>query len=481
MPKHASRSRPGATSRRAGKGAARRAGLLALSGLWMTGGAALAVTPLNTYFGPGLPLDNYFPQGIPGTADQPGVTVLSRDRPQYNAQGVRAGAFIIRPGIDEQAGYNSNVVGGALNGKASSFLDSSGSVSVNSDYTRDNFGLTAGVYNATFFDVPRQSHTDYNVSFGGGLDIGRDQLYGTVSYINANEEPYDIGAYGNSFIQLNKPLNFSNTDFRVSYTTQPGRFILTPNVDYQLLRFAHGDFIGVAPNQIANFNQSLRDADVLQGGVIGRYEFQPQREAVLVLNGNYDHYIRGQKQNLGIVDSTGATVLGGLNYELNGAITVRALAGYQQRFFNGRNVSNQGAPIGEADIIWNPTGLTTVTGRYARTIEDATTESVTGYTYDRLTLIVDHELYRNILLQAHGRYENANYQNSNSQQTNFGVGAGATYLVNRNIQVALSYEFIEHQTSNNGPVQPVFVNGLLIGSNGNFGQHTALLHVRFGL
>ena len=481
MPKHASQSGRGATRRLCRSRPGARIGLLALSSLWIAGGSSFAVTPLNTYFGPGLPLDNYFPQGIPGNADQPGVTVLSRSRPEYDSQGIREGAFIIRPGLDEQAGYNSNVVGGSLDGKGSSLLTSSGSVSVNSDYSTDNFGLTAGVNNTEYFDVPRMDNTGYNASFGGGLDLGRDQLYGSASYLNANEEPYDVGAFGSNLIQLNKPLNFSDTDFRVSYTTQPGRFTLTPNVDYQLLRFARGDFIGVPLGESSSFNQSLRDTNILQGGVVARYEFQPQRDAVLVVNGNYNHYIRGDNAGLGIVDSTGATVLAGLDYELTGATTVRALAGYQERFFNGNSVGNQGAPIGEADIIWNPTGLTTVTARYARTIEDATTDSVTGYTYDRLSLVVDHELYRNILLQANVLFQNAAYQNSTLTQLNYGGGAGVTYLINRNVQLALSYTFTEHESSSSGGNVPVYVDGTLTGNSGQFADHTVLLHVKFGL
>jgi hypothetical protein len=477
--KHAIRSGRGAANRFAGQVKAKRAGILALSGLWLAASPAHAVTPLNTYFGPGLPIDNYFPEGIPGAATEPGVTVRTRARPEYNSEGITAGAFTIRPGIDEQIGYDSNVVGGTINGKGSSELLSAAGVSVNSNYSRNNFGISGNVNNATFFDVPRMSHTDYNVSFGGGLNLGRDVLDLSVSYMNANEEPYDIGALGSNFVQLTKPLNFSLTDFRASYTTQVGRFTLTPNVDYQLLRLAHGDFIGIPVGSENSFDQTLRDSNILQGGVIARYEFQPQRNAVIVINGNYNTYTHGDQPNIGVVSSTGVSVLAGLDYQLTGATTFRALAGYQQRFFNASNVSNQGAPIGEADFIWNPTGLTTVTAQYARTIEDATTDTVTGFTYDRFNLVVDHELFRNILLQGHVRFENASYQGSNLQQRNYGGGGGVTYMVNRNVQVAMSYEFIEH-TGTNGTVFPSNV-GTLAAIPDSFGQHVVFFHVRFGL
>ncbi len=484
MPKHANRAGRTAASRLAGSvaatmGMARRTGVVALSSLGLAGGTAYAVPPLNTYYGPGLPVDNYFPEGIPGSQDEPGVTVRTRLRPEYDTQGVQAGAFVIRPSFEEEAGYNTNVVGGSIDGKGSSELRSSASGSVNSNYNEDNFGLTANVNDVRYWDVPRMSHTDYNVSFGGGLNLGRDVLYLSVSYQNANEEPYDIGTQGSSIVQLNKPLNFSDTDFRVSYSTEFGRFTVKPNVDYQLIRFASGDFTGITTDEARAFDQRLRDSNILQGGVVARYEFQPQRDAVLVLNGNYNNYIRGGNQaDIGVVNSTGVTVLTGLDYQLSGATTLRALVGYQQRFFNG-NTSNQGAPIGELQAIWNPTGLTTVTAAYARTIEDATTDTVTGYTYDRLKLVVDHELYRNILLQASGLLEAANYQGSSLEQTNVGFGLGATYLVNRNIQLALSYNFIDHLNSS-GFINPV-VAQQLGGVSDSFSQHIILLRFRFGL
>ncbi len=456
-----------------------RVGAVAASGLWLLAGHAYGVTPLSTYFGPGLPIDNYFPQGVPGTAEEPGVTVRTRERPEYDTQGVQAGAFIIHPELNEEAGYDSNVVGGAINGKGSSELNSSAGVSINSNYNENNFGLTGSVSNVEFWDVPRMSHTDYNLSFGGGLNLGRDVLYGSVSYQSANEEPYDVGAYGSNLIELNTPLNFTDTDFRSSYSTEFGRLTLQPNVDYQLIRFSTGDFTGVPIQDERSFDQRLRDSNVLQGGVVARYEFQPQRDAVLVVNGNYDKYTSGGDQaDIGVVNSTGATVLVGLDYQLSGATTARALIGYQQRFFDG-NTPDQGAPIGEFDVIWNPTGLTTVTAAYSRTIEDATTDTVTGYTYDNFSVVVDHELYRNILLQASGSVQAASYQNSNFTQTNYGAGLGATYLVNRNIQVALSYQFVEYTSSNNGLTTQVARE--LGNPADTFGQHTILLHFRFGL
>ena len=51
-------------------------------------------------------LDRYFAEGFPGVAATPGVTVLSRERPEYDAPGVRTGSFIVRPEVTEGLGLS---------------------------------------------------------------------------------------------------------------------------------------------------------------------------------------------------------------------------------------------------------------------------------------------------------------------------------------------------------------------------------------
>lgn len=430
----------------------------------MIGGALLATpargeSPLNTYYGPGLPLDSYFPEGVPGTENEPGVTVRSRARPEYDAPGIAAGPFIVRPLLDETFGYDDNIVGGE-NGHGSSLVESNASASANTNFSRDNIGVTADVDDFRYLDRPRQSHTDYSGSIGGGLDIGRDQLDLSYSHLNGNEEPYDIGATGNYTAQLAKPLNFTDDDVRLSYATTAGRFSFVPNVDYQLLRLAHGDFTGIPTNLQPYYNQSLRDRNILQGGVVMRYELQPQRQIVVVLSGNDNHYIRIAGQ-----DSQTYTFLTGLDYLLSGALRARALVGFEEREYSGSQYSSQSAPVAEADLVWTPTGLTTVTARYARTMEEASADTYTGYLYDRVSLIVDHELLRNVLLQASIRYQHADYLQSVQTQSIYTGGLGATWLINRNLQLAASYEFSDQQTNQVGQ---------------SFTRNIALLHLRFG-
>ena len=56
-------------------------------------------------------LTSYFPQGVPGYDTGPGVTVLSRTRPEYDPLGMHAGDALIKPVLAESLGYDDNLFG----------------------------------------------------------------------------------------------------------------------------------------------------------------------------------------------------------------------------------------------------------------------------------------------------------------------------------------------------------------------------------
>src|SRR3954447_21210608 len=100
-------------------------------------------------------LSTYFPAGVPGFATEPGVTVRSRLRPEYEHAGSRLGSFALRPQLDQGWGYDSNVFGGA-NARGSWFLGSHPSLLVGSDWSRDSLVGYFGLDDWRYLNEPRQ-------------------------------------------------------------------------------------------------------------------------------------------------------------------------------------------------------------------------------------------------------------------------------------------------------------------------------------
>ena len=72
-------------------------------------------------------------------------------------------------------------------------------------------------------------------------------------------------------------------------------------------------------------------------------------------------------------------------------------------------------------MIWTPTELTTVTGRFLYSIEDPTEQSTQGYDYTSAHIIVDHEYLRNVLLRGYVGLQRTAYVRVNYNQVFYPV------------------------------------------------------------
>jgi hypothetical protein len=391
--------------------------------------------------------------------------VPSRLRPEYEPLGVRAGSFIIRPEITESLGYDSNP-GGLTKARGSGVWESRGALAANSDWGRNSLGGLLTFDNETYWNQSSQSQTNWTASGGGTYDIDRDnQVSLAASHQYLHTSPNSINSAG-----LTTPLPFNFDDFRASYTTRFARYSFTPYVEYSLYRYGSvpgatsvGTF-GVPGS--ATGSQSFQNTDVLNYGVTSRYEFSPNRDAVVDLRGTNVRYTEPQENIFGPPRNGNAvTALAGIEYVSSAVWTYRVLVGYEQREFASPQYKSHGAPVGEASVFWTPEPRDTVTFRFVRGIEDASETNTPGYVYTGSRLAWDHEYLRNVLFGLYGGFERAAYLQSNNVQTIYEVGGSATYLINRNLRLIGSYLYTNQQTN----------------YNANYNANLVLVSLRFGL
>jgi len=416
------------------------AGILLLAG---TAGAAHAQT-----------LSGYFPEGVPGYDAMPGVTVLSRTRPDYAPLGIHVDDFLVSPSFEEGIGYDSNVLGGP--GSPGSWtLGTHPSVRVASDWSRDSVAGVLGVDDTRYLDAPQQSRTDANLVMGGTKLIGRDQLTVAFGYLDLHEDRTALDA-----VPSDTPVGFTLADARVDYTVALNRLSLTPNLEVSGYRYDNTTILGVPASQ------SYRNRDVMAGGVTARYELMPRQNLLLVVRGTATNYLE-QQVDQPTRNSTGAMVLVGLSDDSDAVWRYRLLFGWEERNFAASAYSAHAAPVAEAEAIWSPSGMTTVTGRLTRSIEDAAQEGVSGYTYTAGGLTIDHEYRRDILLQATGGVQRADFLQGGGTQTALLLELGVTWLVDRQIRVSATYNYNDQR-------------GGAIGTAGPFERSLGLLTVRYG-
>ncbi len=412
-------------------------------------------------------IDQYLNPSVPGFGDQPGVTVTSRLRPDYAPIGIHIGGFTLLPELSETTGYDSNVTG-TNQPHGSAVVNTDGDLRAFSNWGANSLGGELTVHNSDFLQQSNQSFTSWSASVGGTYDAGHDTL--SVGYIHLNliQTPRDLDVP-----QLDQPIAYRVDDVHLSYDKRFNRLSVQPGIEITSYRYDNGTVGG------SRFNQDFRNRVMFVPNVVVSYELFPGSDIVFVMKDADAHYVN-QTAGIPTLGFNDLSALGGISYD-TGLVKFRFLAGYETRHFVSQQYATISAPILEGSMTWTPTGLTTVTATAARYIQDSTSEATVGYTETALKLSVDHELYRNVLLNANVTYLTDTYPGSGSgSQSYYQLGGGVTWLINRNLQLVASYQYSNRQ--NNGSSVGFASSPMSEGAFGNsYTENAFLLQLRVRL
>ena len=178
-------------------------------------------------------LDQYLTPNIPGTGIEPGVSVLSRLRPDYESSGVRAGAFTIRPQLTESTGYDSNVLG-TTRPHGSPVVETEASVVAASNWTEDSLRAALTVNDVRYPSQSQQSFTNWSAQLGGSHPFGRDILSASYSHLVLNQT-----VTGLDTAQLTRPFWYSIDSAQLGYRASFNRVFVTPS--FQVANYAYGN------------------------------------------------------------------------------------------------------------------------------------------------------------------------------------------------------------------------------------------------
>ena len=421
--------------------------------LWIFA-TALILLLLRQALGAGL--SEIFADGVPGYGTAPGVTVQSRIHPDAEPPPYRVDGFLVKPRVEESVGYDNNVLSG-LNRRGSWLAGTSGSLLIGSGWSRDAFGVFLSAADTRYLGQPLQSRTDGTASVGGSIDIGRNRLTLGLAHLSQHEDRSDLNA-----LASDRPVGFQVDDARLSYAAVFDRLTVTPEAEISAWHYSDTTVLG----QFAR--QAYRDREMLRGGTTIRYEVAPLRNVVFVARALSQHYLDPQPGQPSL-NSTGYQALLGLDYDDDTVWRARILAGGETRQFAAPRYRVHTAFIAEGELTWNPTGMTTVHANLTRSMEDAAQEGVSGFTYTEGKIGIDHELMRNVLVNASAGLRQAAFLQG-GQQSGASAAAGVTWLFNRYAQVSATYNLnTTHGT------------GLRNGAATGFARDVALLTVRLGL
>ena len=367
-----------------------------------------------------------------------GATVAERPRPDYDPLGIRLGGFLLYPDLAVQEAYNTNIYATENNRQGDFITTITPSLDLRSDWNNHALRLHADTRLARYADQNSEDYTDYTLSTDGRVDVLHDlRFYGGAGYALRHEPRSSPDNQGGT-----EPTEYALYSAQAAIEKVFNRLSL--RLDGRAERY---DFSNVRNSSGATIDQSGRNRDQGEIALRAGYELAPLRQVYLQGALNTRDYDAARDANGFARSSNGYGLVVGTEYDLTGVTFLDVFAGYRQQDYDDARLQNMSGWTAGAKLTWNVTRLTTVTAGLTRDIEETTLSGASGYFATRTEVRVDHELLRNLLLNARLGYEQDAFEGISRDDDYFSAGLGAKYLMNRNFSLSGGYGYRMRESS----------------------------------
>jgi hypothetical protein len=359
---------------------------------------------------------------------------------------VRQGSFLIYPSLELANGYDSNVFGLQKGVKSAYRWEADPSVDVESDWSRNALRFTASGAIGGYEPNSQFNYQDFNVTGYGRYDItGRSSAFAQLSQqrlhrsLSSPEAP----------TAANEPSVYYLSTGTAGFTQGFDRVtaLVTGTVDhynYNSVKLVNGTTTDQANQDLTDYTPTVRFG----------YEIQPGYQAFV--QGSYtatrydEHCCGTAPVNR---DSNTYQGVAGTALNLTGLITGEVYVGYLETTYSSPTFNTFSGVAFGGSLNWAITQLTTVTGSASRALEPTNFDNSSGIDRILAQVAVDHELLRNLLLNATVQYRQDAYQLipnavGPARTDDYYTGAmGATYYLNRYLYLGATYQY-QHRDSN---------------------------------
>lgn len=365
-------------------------------------------------------------------------SVTERPQPAYDPIPRRVGSFEADASLGVAAQYNSNVFA-SEDAEDDVIIVIDPSLNVRSDWSRHQVGASVVAQHREFLDVDSETSTDVRGTVYGRADLTRNWYVTSNAFASESFEPRtSVEAVPDvaERIEVNEFGGDITTRFTNGRVRLDGRFV------GQRYDFDDGELISGGV-----FDQDFRDRVELGGEV--RASYAVRRDLAVFAQGTYidrNHDEPTIESPLNR-DSENFEVEAGVDFELASLIRGDIAVGYLRTEFDDPALSAITGVSADAIFEWFVTQLTTVTLNATRQVDASGLVETAGRTTTVLGAQVDHELLRNVLLNARVEYTDFDFQDIDRQDDRIQLGAGALYKLNRRVQFTADYRYRDENSS----------------------------------
>lgn len=367
------------------------------------------------------------------------VSVTQRERPEYDAVGMRAGGFTLLPKVEISGQSLSNALAAGSNEQSDTALIVAPSILARSNWGRHALQLQGNL------TVKRNKDFSGNDQTAGSLQaLGRVDIYGQ-SYMTVlvdGGRAYD-DRFSSGFPQSAADLpKYGTASLAVRGVYEAGRVrtsggIEARSIDYNTVKSVTGTRIDL----------NGRDVDITK--LTGRVEYGLNPDAAVF--GEFAYTISSYGHSGGIFgpsrDSKETAGLVGANFDITRLARGEVGIGYVKREYDSPSYRSIPGVTARAKIEYLPTQLLTLTFNAKRSVVDSVDLTSGGYFSTSAGLLADYELRRNLLVNAKVDYTKEDYRGIDRNDKVATIGVGARYLVNRTVSLGASISRYDRESS----------------------------------
>lgn len=360
------------------------------------------------------------------------VSVRQRPHPGYEALGLRAGAFMVWPKVSASVERNDNIFATATNEQDDTIFRVTPEVSATSLWSRHALNAYARATVNRFADFETENTEDYSVGANGRIDVLRTaQINAGVDWSRSTEPRTTATSEGQA-----RPVQFEVTSAYLAGAREFNRLRLSS-------RLATQHFVYLS--RPGNRPQDDRDRTVTTLTGRADYALSPDTAFFVQVAGNKRAYRLENPPAAAFPafvdrDSEGVEILAGANFEISALMRGEIGLGYLSQEYDAVAFNKIDGFGARGQLEWFPTQLMTVTLTGSRTVEDAGIPGSAGYLSSNIGGQVDYELLRNVIITGRAGWGEDEYKGIDRTDKRNTAGVSATYLMNRNLGVTVSYD-----------------------------------------
>jgi hypothetical protein len=374
-----------------------------------------------------------------------GETVTTRPRPEVSPLGIVAGGFVILPRLTLATVYDDNVLATAADEQSGFRTEVSPGLAVHSDWRNHALNAYADANVGRNSEFSSENYEDWSVSVDGRLDVRRTvKLFGGIAGGHDHVDrtsPDDANGL--------EPTEYDHANIFGRYLQQFGRFSL--RLDAAATRNDYQDVVGIRNGSPIPVNQDDRDRNEYRLSVRSGYEIAPDYEAYIRFTSDRRDYDDLQDVIHADRSSQGYEGVAGVALDLGGITFGDVFVGYLNQDYEAP-FPDIGTPVFGTALYWNPSGLTTVSLAVQRSINEAINAGFSGYTRTQTSVVVDHELRRDLLLKAGIHYSEDEYAGvgpATRDDKTYDLHLGPTFLTSRYFHISLQYHYLSRESDDN--------------------------------